>query len=71
MGGDRLNAQINIGIELEWKGKGENEKGVIKSINLEKAKKLISYSSNKKSYPAPITNWVGISNEAPLCVVVN
>jgi GDPmannose 4,6-dehydratase len=40
----------NLGIELEWKGKGENEKGVIKSINLEKAKKLISYSSSKKSY---------------------
>jgi GDPmannose 4,6-dehydratase len=40
----------NLGIELEWKGKGENEKGVIKSINLEKAKKLISYSANKKSY---------------------
>ncbi|MCU0413917.1 MAG: GDP-mannose 4,6-dehydratase, partial [Ignavibacteriaceae bacterium] len=40
----------NLGIELEWKGKGENEKGIIKSINLEKAKKLINYSSNKKSY---------------------
>ena len=40
----------NLGIELEWKGKGENEKGVIKSINLEKAKKLINHSSNKKSY---------------------
>ena len=40
----------NLGIELEWKGKVENEKGIIKSINLEKAKKLISYSANKKSY---------------------
>jgi len=40
----------NLGIELEWKGEGENEKGVIKSIDLEKAKKLISYSNNKKSY---------------------
>ena len=40
----------NLGIELEWKDKGENEKGIIKSINLEKAKKLINYSSNKKSY---------------------
>jgi len=35
---------------LEWKGKGENEKGVIKSINLEKAKRLISYTAHKKSY---------------------
>ena len=40
----------NLGIELEWKGKGANEKGIIKSVNLDKAKKLISYSSNKKSY---------------------
>ncbi len=40
----------NLGIELEWKGKGANEKGVVKSVNLDKAKKLISYSSNKKSY---------------------
>lgn len=29
---------------------GENEKGVIKSINLEKAKKLISYAANKKTF---------------------
>jgi len=40
----------NLGIELEWKGKGENEKGIIKSIDFEKAKKLILYSSNKKNY---------------------
>ncbi len=38
----------NLGIELEWKGKGENEKGVIKSINLEKAKKLIKLFSQQK-----------------------
>ncbi|MFZ0456280.1 MAG: GDP-mannose 4,6-dehydratase [Ignavibacteriaceae bacterium] len=30
-----------IGIELEWIGKGENEKGIIKSINRDKAKSLI------------------------------
>lgn len=45
----------NLGIGLEWKGKGENEKGVIKSINLEKAKKLINYSTNKKSYQKEFT----------------
>jgi GDPmannose 4,6-dehydratase len=45
----------NLGIELEWKGKGENEKGVIKSVNLEKAKKLIGFSTNKKSYLKDIT----------------
>jgi GDPmannose 4,6-dehydratase len=48
----------NLGIELEWKGKGENEKGVIKSIDLEKAKKLISYSNNKKSYIKDFTTKV-------------
>ncbi len=40
----------NLGIDLEWKGKGANEKGVVKLVNLDKAKKLISYSSNKKNY---------------------
>jgi len=40
----------NIGISIEWKGKGENEKGVVKSIDFEKAKKLIAYTFNKKFY---------------------
>jgi len=35
-----------IGIEIEWKGKGEKEKGVVKSINFDKAKKLINYDSS-------------------------
>lgn len=39
-----------IGIELEWNGSDENEKGLIKSINLDKAKSLIDHSSNSKSY---------------------
>ncbi len=38
----------NLGIELEWKGKGENEKGVIKSIDLEKAKKAYKLFSKQK-----------------------
>ncbi|MCW8823462.1 MAG: GDP-mannose 4,6-dehydratase [Ignavibacteriaceae bacterium] len=45
----------NLGIELEWKGKGENEKGIVKSIDLEKAKKLIGFSSNKNSYQKDFT----------------
>ncbi len=50
----------NLGIELEWKGKGIDETGIIKTIDLNKAKDLIVYSSqpkadqplaeNKKSY---------------------
>jgi GDPmannose 4,6-dehydratase len=45
----------NLGIELKWEGKGKVEKGKIKSINLDKAKKLISYSLNKKSYITEFT----------------
>jgi GDPmannose 4,6-dehydratase len=43
----------NLGIELQWKDKGENEKGVIKSIDLEKAKNLIGYSSQPKADQPP------------------
>jgi len=35
-----------IGINLEWTGKDENEKGIIKSIDFERAKKLIKYNSS-------------------------
>ena len=35
-----------IGIEIEWKGSGENEKGVIKKADLEKAKALINYNKS-------------------------
>jgi GDPmannose 4,6-dehydratase len=40
----------NLGIELEWKGKGMDETGVIKTIDLDKAKEMIDYSSNKINY---------------------
>jgi GDPmannose 4,6-dehydratase len=39
-----------IGIELLWQGSDENEKGVIKSIDFEKAKQLIDYSKNENKY---------------------
>ncbi len=39
-----------LGIELEWKGSNENEKGLIKNINLDIAKSLIDYSSNLKNF---------------------
>jgi GDPmannose 4,6-dehydratase len=40
----------NLGIELEWKGKGIEEKGIIKTIDLNRAKELIGYSLNKNNY---------------------
>jgi len=40
----------NLGIELEWKGKGIGETGIIKTIDLNKATELIDYSSNKINY---------------------
>jgi len=62
----------NIGIELEWSGKGENEKGKIKAIDLNKAKSLIDYSSqptddqplaeNKKSYLQDFTSELKTGN---------
>ncbi len=40
----------SLGIELEWKGEGTNEKGLIKKIDFEKAKSMIDYNSNKSMY---------------------
>lgn len=39
-----------LGIELEWKDEGKDEKGIIKNINFEIAESLIDYSSNKENY---------------------
>ena len=43
-------AFINLGIELEWNGKGKDETGLINKIDLDKAKELINYPSNKSNY---------------------
>ncbi|MBK7379622.1 MAG: GDP-mannose 4,6-dehydratase [Ignavibacteriales bacterium] len=45
-----------LGIEIEWRGKGENEIGVIKKINLDKAAQLISDSQNKNNFKYKITD---------------
>ncbi len=45
-----------LGIDLEWKGKGVNEKGVIKRIDFEKAKSLIDYNKNSKLYKFDFTS---------------
>jgi len=47
---------INLGIELEWKGKGIDETGIIKTIDLNIAKELIGYSSNENKYIKDFTN---------------
>jgi len=46
----------NLGIELEWIGKGIDETGIIKTIDLNKAKELISYSSIENNYIKEFTN---------------
>ncbi|MBK7499888.1 MAG: GDP-mannose 4,6-dehydratase [Ignavibacteriales bacterium] len=46
----------HLGIDLEWKGKGVNEKGVIKRIDFEKAKSLIDYNKNSKLYKFDFTS---------------
>lgn len=40
----------HLGVELNWTGGGVDEKGVIESINFEKAKSLIDYASNSGLY---------------------
>ncbi len=45
-----------IGIELDWSGKEENEKGIIKSINWDKAKKLIEFDKNFSNYKFNFSN---------------
>jgi GDPmannose 4,6-dehydratase len=46
----------NLGIELEWKNEGKDEIGVIKKVELEKAKKLINHSTNIGSYTRDLSN---------------
>lgn len=45
-----------LGIEIEWQGKGENEIGVIKKIDLDKAAQLISDSNNKHNFKYKISD---------------
>ncbi len=39
-----------LGIEIEWKGKGENEKGYIKSVDWDIAKSLVEFKKNSSNY---------------------
>lgn len=40
----------HLGVDLEWKGNGINEKGVISKVDFEKAKSLINFNKNSKLY---------------------
>lgn len=46
----------NLGIEIKWEGKGKNERGKIKSIDLDKAKKLVKHSSKNNTYNVDFTS---------------
>jgi GDPmannose 4,6-dehydratase len=43
-------AFCEIGIDLEWSGKNEKEKGVVKNINWDKAKNLLNYTASAAKY---------------------
>ena len=46
----------HLGIDLEWKDEGVDEKGIISKIDFKKAKGLIDYSSNKQIYKFDFSN---------------
>jgi len=45
----------NLGVELEWKGKGINEKGIVSKVDFDKAKSLIGFNKNSKHYKYDFT----------------
>lgn len=45
----------HLGIDLEWKGKGVNEKGVVSKVDFEKAKSLINFNKNSRFYKYDFT----------------
>ncbi len=45
-----------LGIDIEWRGKNEKEKGYIKNIDFDKAKSLISFNTNKNKYNLNFSN---------------
>jgi GDPmannose 4,6-dehydratase len=52
----------HLGVDLEWKGKGVNEKGVIRKIDFGKAKSLIGYNKNSKLYKFDFTSQLKKGN---------
>ena len=48
-------AFMHLGIELEWRGKGINERGVIAGVDFQRAKSLIDYDKHSKLYKYDFT----------------
>lgn len=46
----------HLGVELDWTGKGVDEKGIIKNVDFDKAKLLIDYASKNNLYKFDFTN---------------
>ena len=46
----------NLGVELEWKGREINEKGVVSKVDFNKAKSLINFNKNSKLYKYDFTS---------------
>jgi GDPmannose 4,6-dehydratase len=47
-----------LGIEIEWRGKKEKEKGYIKRIELDKAKSLIDFNKNSSNFILNFSNKI-------------
>ncbi len=55
-----------LGVELEWQGKYENEIGIVKSVDYEKAKHLVDYDNNKDGYKF---SFVPVKNGEKIVVI--
>ena len=55
-----------LGVELDWQGKDENEIGIVKSVDYEKAKHLVDYDNNKDGYKF---SFVPVKNGEKIVVI--
>lgn len=47
-----------MGIDIEWKGKNKNEKGIVKKVNWDKAKKNIGFESSRNQFKMDFTKKI-------------
>ncbi len=52
-----------LGVELDWLSSGSEEKGVIKSINFDKAEQLINLKENKNNYKFSLSTSLKAGDE--------